>query len=275
MNHKEVFPDVLASRYVSREMQECWSLKNKVLLERDFWLAVMQAQKELGIEIPDEAIQSYKKVRDQVDLTNIALREQKLRHDVKARIEEFCDLAGHQHIHKGLTSRDLTDNVEQLQILQSLKLVRLKTVAALNRLAQRVDQSKMLLLVARTHNVPAQLSSVGRRLAMFGEEILLGLEQLDRFIESYPLRGLKGAVGTRLDLLQLLEGRTEALKTLDQKIAHHLGTSRTLFATGQVYPRSLDLQSVQHLQSISFGISSFAKTLRLMAGVGLASEGFQ
>ncbi len=130
MKDTEIFPDVLASRYVSREMQECWSLKNKVLLERDFWLAVMQAQKDLGIEIPDEAIQAYKQVRESVDLASIALREQKLRHDVKARIEEYCELAGHQQIHKGLTSRDLTDNVEQLQILQSLKLVRLKTVAA-------------------------------------------------------------------------------------------------------------------------------------------------
>ncbi|MDP6730996.1 MAG: lyase family protein, partial [SAR324 cluster bacterium] len=234
MKDTEIFPDVLASRYVSREMQECWSLKNKVLLERDFWLAVMQAQKDLGIEIPDEAIQAYKQVRESVDLASIALREQKLRHDVKARIEEYCELAGHQQIHKGLTSRDLTDNVEQLQILQSLKLVRLKTVAALKKLAQRVDETKSLVLVARTHNVPAQLSSVGRRLAMFGEEILLGLEKLDQFIEAYPLRGLKGAVGTRLDLLQLLDGKSDALETLDQKIALHLGASRTLFASGQV-----------------------------------------
>ena len=275
MKDTEIIPDVLASRYVSREMQECWSLKNKVLLERDFWLAVMQAQKDLGIEIPDEAIQAYKQVRESVDLASIALREQKLRHDVKARIEEYCELAGHQQIHKGLTSRDLTDNVEQLQILQSLKLVRLKTVAALKKLAQRVDETKSLVLVARTHNVPAQLSSFGRRLAMFGEEILLGLEKLDQFIEAYPLRGLKGAVGTRLDLLQLLDGKSDALEKLDQKIALHLGASRTLFASGQVYPRSLDQQSAQHLQTISSGISSFAKTLRLMAGAGLASEGFQ
>ena len=210
MKAKEKIPDVLASRYVSEEMKQNWSMHNKVLLERDFWLAVMHAQKDLGISIPEEALEAYLRVKEEVDLDRIAQREQKLRHDVKARIEEFCELAGHQQIHKGLTSRDLTDNVEQLQILQSLKLVRVKTVAALNKLSRLVEEYKNLVLVARTHNVPAQLSSVGRRLAMFGEEVLLGLEQLDLFIESYPLRGLKGAVGTRLDLLQLFEGKKRA-----------------------------------------------------------------
>ena len=275
MKAKEKIPDVLASRYVSEEMKQNWSMHNKVLLERDFWLAVMHAQKDLGIAIPEEALEAYLRVKEEVDLDRIAQREQKLRHDVKARIEEFCELAGHQQIHKGLTSRDLTDNVEQLQILQSLKLVRVKTVAALNKLSRLVEEYKNLVLVARTHNVPAQLSSVGRRLAMFGEEVLLGLEQLDLFIESYPLRGLKGAVGTRLDLLQLFEGKKERLEQLDQKVAEHLGASRTLLASGQVYPRSLDLQMVQHLMQISSGMSNFAKTLRLMAGAGLASEGFQ
>ena len=260
MKAKERIPDVLASRYVSEEMKQNWSMHNKVLLERDFWLAVMHAQKDLGISIPEEALEAYLRVKEEVDLDRIAQREQKLRHDVKARIEEFCELAGHQQIHKGLTSRDLTDNVEQLQILQSLKLVRVKTVAALNKLSRLVEEYKNLVLVARTHNVPAQLSSVGRRLAMFGEEVLLGLEQLDLFIESYPLRGLKGAVGTRLDLLQLFEGKKERLEQLDQKVAEHLGASRTLLASGQVYPRSLDLQMVQHLMQISSGMSSFAKT---------------
>ena len=237
MKAKERSPDVLASRYVSEEMKQNWSMHNKVLLERDFWLAVMHAQKDLGISIPEEALEAYLRVKEEVDLDRIAQREQKLRHDVKARIEEFCELAGYQQIHKGLTSRDLTDNVEQLQILQSLKLVRVKTIAALNKLSRLVEEYKNLVLVARTHNVPAQLSSVGRRLAMFGEEVLLGLEQLDLFIESYPLRGLKGAVGTRLDLLQLFEGKKERLEQLDQKVAEHLGASRTLLASGQVYPR--------------------------------------
>jgi len=141
MKAKQMIPDILASRYVSEEMKQNWSMHNKVLLERDFWLAVMHAQKDLGISIPEEALEAYLRVKEEVDLDRIARREQKLRHDVKARIEEFCELAGYQQIHKGLTSRDLTDNVEQLQILQSLKLVRVKTVAALNKLSKTGERT--------------------------------------------------------------------------------------------------------------------------------------
>lgn len=275
MNQPVVFPDVLAARYASFEMRECWSAETKVGLERDFWLAVMRAQRDTGINIPATAIEAYERVRDHVDLSSIAEREKVLRHDVKARIEEYCELAGHQQIHMGLTSRDLTDNVEQLQILRSLRLIRLKSVAALKRLADFAVKTRELVLVARTHNVPAQLSSMGKRLSMFGEEILMGLEQLDRFIEEYPLRGLQGAVGTKLDQSLLLNGDPEKLQQLGKRIALHLGASRIMNAVGQVYPRSLDMQTVQLLLGLSSGISSFAKTLRLMAGAGLASEGFQ
>ena len=274
MKQFPLIPDVLAARYASSTLRECWTAENKVLMERDFWLALMRAQKELGLDIPDEAIDAYAKVRDEVNMERIAERERKLRHDLKARIEEYCDLAGHQQIHKGLTSRDLTDNVEQLQILHSLRLIRLKSIAGLKRLAGQAAKTREDILTARTHNVPAQLTTVGKRLSMFGEEILFALERLDRFIEIYPLRGLQGAVGTNLDQTVLFHGDLRKVQLLDERIAGHLGASRVMNAVGQTYPRSLDLQTVQVLISLSSGISSFAKTLRLMAGAGLAHEGF-
>ena len=147
-----MIPDILASRYASSEISEIWSPKGKVLLEREFWIVVMKAQKKLGVDIPESAIKSYEKVKSQIDLESISKRERKLRHDVKSRIEEFCDLAGYQHIHKGLTSRDLTDNVEQLQIFRSLKQIRLKAVAVLHQMASWSLRTKNISLVGRTHN---------------------------------------------------------------------------------------------------------------------------
>jgi len=131
------------------------------------------------------------------------------------------------------------------------------------------------MLVGRTHNVPAQPITLGKRLAMFGEEIMFGLGRLDHLIENYPLRGLQGAVGTRLDQLVLMNGDKKKVQELGEQILEHLDCSTSFNAVGQVYPRSLDVETVRALITLSSGISSFAKTLRLMAGQGLAGEGFQ
>src|SRR5690606_16896044 len=200
-----MIPNVLAERYATAAMKAVWSPEGKVRLERELWVAVMKAQRDLGLDIPAEAIAAYEKVIDRIDLSSIAARERITRHDVKARIEEFCDLAGHEHIHKGMTSRDLTENVEQLQTFRALQLVRTKALAALNKLSQRAQQFRDLPLTARTHNVAAQVTTFGKRLTMFGEEMLGGYQALEQVIGSYPARGLKGAVGTRLDQISLFE----------------------------------------------------------------------
>ncbi|MEU8352973.1 hypothetical protein AB0C60_27215, partial [Streptomyces sp. NPDC048845] len=129
MTAKPRIPNVLAGRYASAELAVLWSPEYKVALERRLWLAVLRAQRDLGIEVPEQALADYERVLDQVDLASIAEREKVTRHDVKARIEEFNALAGHEHVHKGMTSRDLTENVEQLQIRLSLEHVRDRTVA--------------------------------------------------------------------------------------------------------------------------------------------------
>ena len=116
---KPRIPNVLANRYASAELARLWSPEYKVRLERDLWLAVLKAQHGLGVDVPDGVVADYERVIDQVDLDSIAERERITRHDVKARIEEFNALAGHEHVHKGMTSRDLTENVEQLQVRRS------------------------------------------------------------------------------------------------------------------------------------------------------------
>ncbi len=274
-------PDVLAQRYASRAMLAVWSPEGRIVSERRLWVAVMKAQAALGVDIPPEAIAAYEAALEQVDLASIDARERVLRHDVKARIESYNAAAGHEQIHKGLTSRDLTDNVEQVQVRRSLELLREKTAAALLQLAARAVEHAATPIVGRTHHVPAQPTTFGKRLAMFGETLLRGFERLDDALERYPLRGLQGAVGTRLDQLTLLEGTdgdgdtSSRLDELEQGIAAELGFSRVLGAVGQVYPRALDFEVLSALYQASAGLSDFATGMRLMTGHELVSEGFR
>ena len=256
-------------------MKAIWSQHGRVALERDFWIAVMKAQRDLGVAIPGEAIKDYERVKGQIDLAAIAKRERTTLHDVKARIEEFSDLAHRQFIHLGLTSRDLTENVEQLQILRALQVVRFKVAAALLGLSRQAAAHRDLMLTGRTHNVPAQPTTLGKRLAMFGQELIVAFTRLEELIERYPVRGLKGAVGTQLDQLTLLGGNAQKVAELEARVIKHLGFRATLDAVGQVYPRSLDFDVVTALHQVGAAAASCAVTLRLMAGAGLLTEGFQ
>ena len=267
-------PNILAERYASPAMCALWSAEGKIRMERELWIAVMRAQHDLGLDIPLEAIEAYESVKDQIRLEAIHEREVITRHDVKARIEEFCELAGYEHIHKGMTSRDLTENVEQLQIFHSLHLVRDRGVAMAVQLAELAEKTSDLVMTARTHNVAAQPSTLGKRVAMFGQELLLALDRLQNLIDRYPVRGLKGAVGTQLDLLTLLGGDETKVSALEDQVRSHLGLPGSLDNVGQVYPRSLDFEVVSALVQLASGPGSFCKTLRLMAGHETASEGF-
>jgi adenylosuccinate lyase len=267
--------NVLAARYASPEMAAIWSPEHKIVLERRLWIAVLRAQHDLGIDVPDGVIEAYEKVVDDVDLASIARRERVTKHDVKARIEEFAELAGHEHIHKGMTSRDLTENVEQAQIRDSMLLVRDRVIAALVRLGRLATEHANLAMVGRSHNVPAQVTTVGKRFASVADELLVAYQRLDELIARYPLRGLKGPVGTAQDQLDLLGGDGAALRELENAVAGHLGFGQTMSSVGQVYPRSLDLDVVSALVQVAAAPSSFAMTLRLMAGHELATEGFR
>ena len=201
-----VIPNVLAARYASPELVALWSPENKIVLERRLWIAVLRAQRDLGVDVPEQAIADYERVVEQVDLASIAARERVTRHDVKARIEEFCALAGHEHVHKGMTSRDLTENVEQLQIRLSLEHVRDRTVALLARLARRAAEHAELVMAGRSHNVAAQATTLGKRFATAADELLVAYARLEDLRGRYPLRGIKGPVGTAQDMLDLLGG---------------------------------------------------------------------
>ena len=272
-----MIPNVLADRYASAAMTQLWSPAGKVVLERQLWVAVLRAQADLGVDVPAGAIEAYQAIVDRgveaVDLDSITDRERITKHDVKARIDEFAALAGYEQIHKGMTSRDLTENVEQLQVRSALQLVRTKTLAVLGRLARRAAEYDAQVMVGRSHNVAAQATTLGKRFATTANELLVALARLDELIARYPLRGIKGPVGTAQDMLDLL-GSPESLARLESRVAAHLGFSRALLSVGQVYPRSLDWDVVSALVQLAAAPSSLAKTIRLMAGHELVTEGF-
>ena len=272
---KPAISNVLASRYASADLGEIWSPRNKIILERRLWIAVLKAQRELGIDVPADAIADYERVVDQVDLDSIAERERVTRHDVKARIEEFNALAGHEQIHKGMTSRDLTENVEQLQILSSLTYVRRHSLTLLARLTEGAALYVTTVMAGRSHNVAAQATTLGKRFASAADELMIGITRLDELIARYPLRGIKGPMGTSQDMLDLLDGDEEKLDALEAKVATHLGFANALTSVGQVYPRSLDYDVVSALVQVAAAPSSLATTIRLMAGHELVTEGFQ
>jgi adenylosuccinate lyase len=270
-------PNVLAARYASAEMVAIWSPQAKVIAERRLWLAVLRAQAELGIPVPGQAVADYERVLEDVDLASIASRERALRHDVKARIEEFNALAGHEQVHKGMTSRDLTENVEQLQVRRSLELTFSHGVAVVARLAERAVAYRDLVMAGRSHNVAAQATTLGKRFASAAQETLIALTRLRELIDRYPLRGIKGPMGTAQDMLDLLGGSENGaakLTQLERRIAEFLGFSTILTSVGQVYPRSLDHDVVSALVQLGAGPSSMAHTIRLMAGHELVTEGF-
>ncbi len=272
---KKQIANVLANRYASAELVDLWSAETKIILERQLWVAVLKAQRDLGVDVPAEAIAAYENVIDKVDLESIANREKITRHDVKARIEEFNALAGYEQVHKGMTSRDLTENVEQLQVYRSLELIRTKAITVALRIAERAAEYDTLVMAGRSHNVAAQATTLGKRFASAAEELLVAIERIENLIERYPLRGIKGPMGTAQDMLDLMGGDETKLADLESRIATHLGFARVFDSVGQVYPRSLDFDALSALVQLGAGPSSLAHTIRLMAGNETVTEGFK
>ena len=274
-----VVPNVLATRYASEAMREVWSASHKIVAERQLWLAVLAAQRDLGVDLGaddlDAVVAAYESALRTVDLESIAEREKVTRHDVKARIEEFNALAGHEQVHKGMTSRDLTENVEQLQIVSALRIIRDRVVAALVRLGALAVEHADRPIAGRSHNVAAQVTTLGKRFATAADELLVAYGRVEELLGRYPLRGIKGPVGTGQDMLDLLGGDQARLAELERRVADHLGFAHVFVSTGQVYPRSLDYEVVTALAQVAAAPSNVATSIRLMAGAELVTEGFR
>jgi adenylosuccinate lyase len=269
-----VTPNVLAARYATKEMVEIFNPINKIIEERKFWITVLKLQKNTGLPITDSEIAAYEKVLTQVDLDSIDKLEIKVRHDVKARIEEFNALAGSEKIHIGMTSRDLTENIELIQIRKALEVTQFKTLQTLFLLNEKIEKYKSTYMVGRSHNVAAQVTTLGKRFASCAEELLFALEALENLLERLPFRGIKGPVGTSQDALNAM-GNSKDFEKLESELAEQFGFENAWYSVGQIYPRSVDFEVVSRLLQIAAAPSSMATTIRLMAGAGLVSEGFK
>jgi adenylosuccinate lyase len=267
-----ITPNVLATRYATKEMVAIFDPVNKIISERKFWITILKLQQKAGLPITDSDVKAYEKVIEKVDLDSIDKREIKTRHDVKARIEEFNALAGVEKIHIGMTSRDLTENIELIQIKAALELIEYRTLQTLFLLNEKITNYEKTYMVGRSHNVAAQVTTLGKRFASCGEELLFAHRALKELIVRIPLRGIKGPVGTSQDGLAAMG---KDFEKLEKSIADQFGFENTWNSVGQIYPRSVDFEVVSKLLQIAAAPSSMSTTIRLMAGAGLASEGFK
>jgi len=267
-----ITPNVLATRYATKEMVAIFNPVNKIINERKFWITILKLQQKSGLPITGSDIKAYEQVVAKVDLASIDKREMKTRHDVKARIEEFNALAGIEKIHIGLTSRDLTENIELIQIKAALELIEHRTIQTLFLLNEKISKYEKTFMVGRSHNVAAQVTTLGKRFASCAEELLFAHSSLKELIARLPLRGIKGPVGTSQDAISAMG---KDFEKLEKSIADQFGFENTWNSVGQIYPRSVDFEVVSKLLQIASAPSSMATTIRLMAGSGLASEGFK
>jgi len=267
-----ITPNVLATRYATKEMVAIFDPVNKIINERKFWITILKLQQKSGLPIIDSDVKAYEQVVEKVDLASIDKREMKTRHDVKARIEEFNALAGVEKIHVGLTSRDLTENIELIQIKAALELIEYRTLQTLFLLNEKITKYEKTYMVGRSHNVAAQVTTLGKRFASCAEELLFAHASLKELIARLPLRGIKGPVGTSQDAISAMGND---FKSLEKSIAVQFGFENTWASVGQIYPRSVDFEIVSKLLQIASAPSSMATTIRLIAGSGLASEGFK
>jgi adenylosuccinate lyase len=267
-----ITPNVLATRYATKEMVAIFDPINKIVNERKFWITILKLQQKAGLPITDSDVKAYEKVIEKVDLDSIEKREMKTRHDVKARIEEFNALAGVEKIHIGLTSRDLTENIELIQIKAALELIEYRTLQTLFLLNKKISKYEKTYMVGRSHNVAAQVTTLGKRFASCAEELLFAHTALSELIARLPLRGIKGPMGTSQDALDAMGAN---LANLEKSISDEFGFKNTWVSVGQIYPRSVDFEVVSKLLQIASAPSSMATTIRLMAGSGLVSEGFK
>ena len=274
-------------RYQTPGMAELWSPQTRNRLERKLWIDIMQAQAEVGVPIPEEHIAHYIEAAQDIadshdELIQVALIEERTGHDLYARMQYFNSMAGHEDIHLGLTSSDITENVQQIQIGASAELLMEHGDQVLRRLTQLALHEQARPMVARTHGQPAQVTTLGKRVLDWGNELTFALEALRRALEAYSPRGLVGAVGTRADLAALLRryppdpdeyGALARAEDLDASLSPwKLHEVEPMGSVGQCYPRSTDLPVVSAVVQVVSACNTVATNIRLLAVLGHANE---
>jgi adenylosuccinate lyase len=273
----QYYRNPLVERYASREMSGVFSPAFKFRTWRRLWLALAEAEQELGLEIPDAALIAMRAQLDNIDLARAAEHEKRLRHDVMAHVHHFGEVAPDAKavIHLGATSAFVTDNTELLQHRDALLLVRRRLVATIAALADFARQYRDLPTLGYTHFQPAQPTTVGKRATLWIQDLLLDLEEIDFRLANIRFRGVRGTTGTEASFLELFSGDGSKVDELNRRVAAKMGFDRLYAVTGQTYPRKTDYAYLSTLAGLSASASKFAHDIRLLQHLKEIEEPFE
>jgi adenylosuccinate lyase len=275
MTHAQ-YRSPLAERYASQAMLALWSPQTRHGLWRRLWLALAEAERELGVEIPEAAITGMRAHLDDIDFAAVAEYELKFRHDVMAHVHAFGDVAPAARgvIHLGATSCFVTDNGDLIQMRRALELLRGRLVVLLRTLAEFARQWRSEPTLGYTHLQAAQLTTVGKRATLWMQDLVLDLAEMDHRLAALPMRGVKGTTGTQASFLELFGGDHAKVRALDSKVCHAMGFPRSIPVSGQTYSRKLDAHVLDVVAGIATSAAKFASDLRMLQSFGEIEEPF-
>jgi adenylosuccinate lyase len=276
MSSHTTFRSPLADRYASRAMLELWSLQTRHGLWRRLWLALAEAERDLGVTIPDDAVSQMRAHLDDIDFDAVAEYEKRFRHDVMAHIHAFGDVAPAAKgvIHLGATSCFVTDNGDLIQMRRGLELLRGRLIAVIRALATFAKEWKNEPALGYTHLQPAQLTTVGKRATLWLQDLVLDLADIDHRIAQIPMRGVKGTTGTQASFLELFGGDHAKVRALDARVCKAMGFPGSIPVSGQTYSRKIDQHVLDLLAGLSASAAKFASDLRMLQSFGEIEEPF-
>jgi adenylosuccinate lyase len=277
MTDRDHYSSPLAERYASKAMLELWSHKTRYGLWRRLWLALAEAEQELGVDIPGDAIDQMRKHLDDVDFEAVAAYEKKFRHDVMAHVHAFGDVApaAKKFIHYGATSAYVTDNADVILMRRGMELLRGRIIEALRSLGTFARQWAKEPTLGSTHLQAAQPTTVGKRATLWMQDLVLDLADLDIRIETMPCRGVKGTTGTQASFLEIFSGDHQKVRRLDRLVTEKIGFKTSIPVSGQTYTRKIDAQVLGVVAGIAASASKFSGDLRMLQALGEIEEPFE
>ncbi len=273
---KNKYENPLVDRYASKEMNENWSPQKKFSTWRRLWLALATAEKELGLPISDEQIAEMEAHLDDIDFELAAQKEKEFRHDVMSHVHAFgtCCPKAMPIIHLGATSCYVGDNTDLIQLRDGLKIVRKKMIKVISQMSEVAEQYKALPTLGFTHYQPAQLTTVGKRVTLWLQDLLIDFDRLENEIEKLPFRGVKGTTGTQASFLSLFEGDHDKVKALNSRVAELMDFENVVSVSGQTYTRKYDYLILSTLSGIAQSAYKMAGDIRLLANLKEIEEPF-
>ena len=267
----------LSQRYASPEMQHLWGPRHRVGLWRRLWLALAETERDLGLDIPAQALDEMRAHLDDADLAAAAGYEKRFRHDVMAHVHAFADqaAAARPFIHLGATSAFITDNADLLVLRDGLRLVLGRVLAVLEGLAGFAREHAALPCLAYTHFQPAQLTTVGKRATLWAQDFGLDAEEISHRLATLRFHGCKGTTGTQASFLDLFEGDDAKVRELDRALTSRMGFDGSFAVSGQTYPRKLDSMILDILSGVAQSAAKMAYDLRLLQHEGELLEPFE